>query len=791
MPGRHRSRLRQLTIVIVVIMLVLPSTTASAKKSGTFIDDNHSPYEPLIERARAIGLVLGCNPPANDRFCPNAVVTRAEMAVMLDRAVGLPSPTTSHFVDDPHSSVAASIEALAEAGVTSGCSPDHFCPDRSLTRGEMAQFIAGAMGWDPPPGLSPYHDLDSSPYGPSLAMLGRRGDVEPCDPPLGLRLCPGQAVTREEAIYALTSALDLQPLSSPTASAEDLSVGFADGFDTLSLWDGRAPSRRNRVSLTEAGFKGKGLRVTIPRGSHFGSDFRLDLSKVAGEDPEALYFRYMLRLDRDWAPVRSGKLPGFSGIYGRTGKGGYPSTPSSPGWSARVQFFGTREGDSRARLGYYVYHLGQERRYGDSMMWNEAGKLQPGQWYCIEGEVEMNTPGLADGALRAWVDGTPAFDVDGIEFRRPDEPDIRIESFWFDVYYGGKPTAEKSMGMTIDEVSVDTQRVGCGGDAGLSSAKRADVNGDGFDDRLWWGSCPGGTCFQVDDTLGVGAPLRVGDGAWFSLETQKLGMATGDVDADGRQDVVYRGRCGESQPCWRVQRWRGSTLGPGENWGDGARFAPGARGLVGGDWNGDGLDDLTYQGLCGSDAAPCWRVHLSSGDGFEPPANWGQPGPAPGTDVEAADLDGDRRDDLAYRSKCPEGTCWFAQYSTGSAFRSPVALGPAFPAGTTWWQWFDYDGDGSADLLYIDATGKTLEMRATKGDELTPPRPVAALPEQVESVVLRRVDSEVQARAAFRCEKTKTCVDRLRTWDGSLVPEIEYHRQVITTGLYEGPFRVA
>ncbi len=764
---------------------------ASARQSGSFIDDNHSPYEPLIERARAVGLVRGCNPPANDRFCPTQVVTRAEMAVMLDRAMELPPANASHFVDDPDDPTAASIEALAEAGITQGCSLDHFCPDRSLTRGEMGQLIVEAMGWVPPDSLVPYSDLGSSPYGAALAVLGRRGDVEPCDPPLGRRLCPSQPVTRGEAVYALASAMDLQPLGTPATgpTADDLSVGFADGFDSLSLWDGRTPSSRNRVSLTDGGFEGKGLRVTIPKGSHFGSDFRLDLSKQAGQDPEELYFRYMLRLDPDWAPVWSGKLPGFSGVYGRTGKGGYPSTPSSPGWSARVQFFGTKQGDARARLGYYVYHLGQERRYGDKMMWNEAGKLEPGQWYCIEGEVDMNTLGLADGALRAWVDGTPAFNVDGIEFRRPDEPNIRIESLWFDVYYGGKPVAEKTMGMTIDQVAVDTQRVGCGGDATLSTPSRGDFDGDGFDDLLWWGPCPGGTCFQVDESDGT--RLRLGDGAWFSLETQQLGMALGDVDGDGRQDVIYRGRCESSQPCWRVQSSRGSSLGPGEDWGDGARFAPGAAAVITGDWNGDGLDDVTYQGLCGSKAAACWRTHLSLGDGFDGPADWGPPGPPPETKVEAADLNSDGRDDLVYRSDCPKGTCWFAQYSTGSGFGSPVRVGTASPAEADWWRWFDYNGDGSADLLSLDGGGATLAVRSISGERLSGPHPVAALPAKAVDLAFRRVDGQVQALATLQCKKGKSCVDKLLSWDGSLVPEVEYHRHVITGNLLDGQQRVA
>ena len=131
-------------------------------------------------------------------------------------------------------------------------------------------------------------------------------------------------------------------------------------------------------------------------------------------------------------------------------------------YSARMKFAGNRPDDPRARLGYYVYHLGQERRYGDGMQWNQAGMLQPGEWYCIEGQIQLNNPGVADGALRGWVDGTPAFEANGIEFRRPGEPAIRIESFWFNVYYGGKPTANKDLGLTFDEVAVDGKRIGCG-----------------------------------------------------------------------------------------------------------------------------------------------------------------------------------------------------------------------------------------------------------------------------------------------------------------------------------------
>jgi len=39
------------------------------------------------------------------------------------------------------------------------------------------------------------------------------------------------------------------------------------------------------------------------------------------------------------------------------------------------------------------------------------------QWYCIEAEIKANTPGIADGEERLWVDGIKVVEVTGITFR--------------------------------------------------------------------------------------------------------------------------------------------------------------------------------------------------------------------------------------------------------------------------------------------------------------------------------------------------------------------------------------
>lgn len=725
------------------------------------MDDDRNRFEPYIQRAVADGILTGCNPPKNDRFCPDRPVTRGELAVMLVRAIDAPSGQGDHYSDDNGHLAEGAIEALAAKGVTRGCAKERFCPDRVISRGEMAELLIRALAWETEADTSPYVDLDESPHGVSLAELARRGGVEPCDEPVGARLCPRAAVTRAEATFSLVTALGLSPAKASSTESEAPNIGFIDHFDSLNLWDGRARSNRNRVRITSEGYRGSGLRVTIAKGSHFGTDFKLDLSEAVGEDPELLYFRYMLRFDPDWATNTSGKLPGFSGVYGSTGKGGYRSSPSSPGWSARVQFFPNTADDPRVRLGYYVYHLGQQTDYGDGMAWGEAGRLVPGDWYCVEGEVRLNTPGLGDGALRAWIDGTSVFDVSGFAFRRPGEPDIRVNSFWFDTYYGGKTVPDKDLGLTIDEVEVDSQRIGCDSGTGTARPISGDFDGNGYQDRLTWGTCPGSDCFRLVETMGSGKRRAswLGNGAWFTLETHRVGMASGDFDGDDIDELVYPGRCAGSIKCWRVHDSTGVGWSRGEDWASGARFSETAGTLVAGDFDGDSLDDLTYEGRCGSDRHPCWRVHRSGRDHFLEPADWGAPHIGGIDSPVAADVTGDGLEELLYRTACGEETCWVAQVSTGSGFDEPLVLGTALDSELAWSELFDWNGDERADIISLVVTDENSKIlvRRIEGGEVGEADEVVVLDAAVTDVAMRRVgdDGPTQAMVTMECGESQ------------------------------------
>jgi hypothetical protein len=58
-----------------------------------------------------------------------------------------PAPVVATFGDVPTSHPFFQfIEALSESGITAGCGGGNYCPDNPLTRGQMAVFLAKALG---------------------------------------------------------------------------------------------------------------------------------------------------------------------------------------------------------------------------------------------------------------------------------------------------------------------------------------------------------------------------------------------------------------------------------------------------------------------------------------------------------------------------------------------------------------------------------------------------------------------------------------------------------------------
>jgi hypothetical protein len=58
-----------------------------------------------------------------------------------------PPPATATFSDVPVSDPRFRfVEALAAAGITGGCGGGLYCPEAAVTRGQMAVFLSVALG---------------------------------------------------------------------------------------------------------------------------------------------------------------------------------------------------------------------------------------------------------------------------------------------------------------------------------------------------------------------------------------------------------------------------------------------------------------------------------------------------------------------------------------------------------------------------------------------------------------------------------------------------------------------
>jgi hypothetical protein len=118
--------------------------TPPAASGAVFGDVSTSTFAAAwIEQLAAEGITSGCG---SGNYCPDATVTRAQMAIFLLRSkygsAYVPPVATGVFPDVPVGSFAADwIEQLAAEGITSGCGGGNYCPNSAVTRDQMAVFL--------------------------------------------------------------------------------------------------------------------------------------------------------------------------------------------------------------------------------------------------------------------------------------------------------------------------------------------------------------------------------------------------------------------------------------------------------------------------------------------------------------------------------------------------------------------------------------------------------------------------------------------------------------------------
>ena len=205
--------------LVLVVVAISSVAVAALPPGGTFVDDNGHAFEGEIEAIAAEGITKGCNPPANNKFCPDDDVTRGEMALFLERAMGYTDNGGGNlFTDDDGLFYEDAADKLGTATVTLGCNPpanDHFCGDAKVTRGQMAAFLVRAKGYINNGGGNLFTDDNGSIFEDHIDKLATAGVTKGCGPDL---YCPDGFVTRGQMAAFLTRALGLTPDVPPPAT---------------------------------------------------------------------------------------------------------------------------------------------------------------------------------------------------------------------------------------------------------------------------------------------------------------------------------------------------------------------------------------------------------------------------------------------------------------------------------------------------------------------------------------------------------------------------------------------
>ena len=172
----------------------------------------------FVERLYTAGITGGCgvNP---RRYCPEGTVTRAQMAVFLERGIhgssyNPPTVGSSTGFGDVSSTYWASawIKQLAAEGITGGCGRGNYCPEAPVTRAQMAVFLLRSKygsSYNPPAvgGSTGFGDVQPSYWaGAWIKQLVAEGITAGCG---SGNYCPEAPVTRAQMAVFLVRTFNL------------------------------------------------------------------------------------------------------------------------------------------------------------------------------------------------------------------------------------------------------------------------------------------------------------------------------------------------------------------------------------------------------------------------------------------------------------------------------------------------------------------------------------------------------------------------------------------------------
>ncbi|MBL8062232.1 MAG: S-layer homology domain-containing protein [Anaerolineales bacterium] len=191
-----------------------PTQTATRIVTQSFADVpmDHWAWQS-IEALHAAGLVSGCD--TTPRYCPAATITREQIAIVLEKSLHGASyqPPLVWFKFNDIAGVLAEswIRALERDGITAGCGNGMYCPDAPVTRAQMAVFslkIKHGTSFKPTVVPTTFTDVPANHWAAVwIEQFFQEGITQGC----GNRLyCPEQPLSRDQMAVLLVKALGLR-----------------------------------------------------------------------------------------------------------------------------------------------------------------------------------------------------------------------------------------------------------------------------------------------------------------------------------------------------------------------------------------------------------------------------------------------------------------------------------------------------------------------------------------------------------------------------------------------------
>ena len=249
------------------VVVTNPNGLSGSLRNGWLADFTDVPRSHLfhnaVEKIFRAGITSGCG---LGNYCPDAPVTRAQMAVFLlkgkhGRSYRPPPQTGNVFNDVPLGTFLGNwIERLAAEGITKGCAGGNYCPDDPVTREAMAVFLLRAKhgsSWHPRTALGTvFNDVPPGPFADWIEQLADERITSGCG---GGNYCPGQPVTRGQ-----------------------MAVFLAKTFGLTTAPDGRSPVEearaRGRSRASRSARRSGRARTAQPIGSELPDPFAVAAS---------------------------------------------------------------------------------------------------------------------------------------------------------------------------------------------------------------------------------------------------------------------------------------------------------------------------------------------------------------------------------------------------------------------------------------------------------------------------------------------------------------------------------